>query len=438
MEIKKFEIGDIDVLNRHGDIELLISIVNSINEKPFVLSINAPWGSGKTWLLKELKKKLESLEIKVMYYNVWENELISDMIASFIGEIYSFLKMNCFAFQNDENKKKFEHILLTFCKLFSAAIAKKLTGIPIDITSISNYSESISKGIESLLVYEIDNVLQKKDTIQKFRENLGYYSKEMYKDKIKPFVIMIDELDRCSSKYVISFLEMIKHFFDIENIFFIIAIDKNQINESIIKEYGENTNVDGFLRKIIDMQYSIELSSITEYYFIAQKMLDLNNRRDDKIEPELQIMLQAFNLSIRDIEKLILNIQIAYLLYPEKDTRSIHYLLILFLSLLKIKNNRLYNTIQKKEKTIFQIFEEIIAKYPFVITNVCLFEWITRYIIMYFSNSEDEYIENCDKIRNLIYSKGITDRDLVFIPIPLGADSNNLLFDAIYKSDFVF
>ena len=57
---------------------------------------------------------------------------------------------------------------------------------------------------------------------------------------------------------------------------------------------------------------------------------------------------------------------------------------------------------------------------------------------MYFSNSEDEYIENCDKIRNLIYSKGITDRDLVFIPIPLGADSNNLLFDAIYKSDFVF
>ena len=85
-------------------------------------------------------------------------------------------------------------------------------------------------------------------------------------------------------------------------------------------------------------------------------------------------MLQAFNLSIRDIEKLILNIQIAYLLYPEKDTRSIHYLLILFLSLLKIKNNRLYNTIQKKEKTIFQIFEEIIAKYPFVITNVCLFD----------------------------------------------------------------
>jgi len=50
--------------------------------------------------------------------------------------------------------------------------------------------------------------------------------------------ILIDELDRCRPTYAIELLENIKHLFDIEGLYFIIATDSTQLSYSINAVYG--------------------------------------------------------------------------------------------------------------------------------------------------------------------------------------------------------
>jgi len=73
----------------------------------------------------------------------------------------------------------------------------------------------------------------------------------------KPLIIFIDELDRCRPTYALELLEKAKHFFDIKGIIFVLAIDKEQIGHSIRSVYGVGMDVDGYLRRFIDLDYHL-------------------------------------------------------------------------------------------------------------------------------------------------------------------------------------
>ena len=52
-------------------------------------------------------------------------------------------------------------------------------------------------------------------------------------------------------------MEKAKHFFNVENIIFFLAIDKEQIGHSIRSIYGVGMDVDGYLRRFIDLDYHL-------------------------------------------------------------------------------------------------------------------------------------------------------------------------------------
>ena len=65
-----------------------------------------------------------------------------------------------------------------------------------------------------------------------------------------------------------------KHFFSVPGIVFVLSIDKNHLASSVRGYYGsENINTDEYLRRFIDLEYSIPLPSnktfckyLYEYY----------------------------------------------------------------------------------------------------------------------------------------------------------------------------
>ena len=69
-----------------------------------------------------------------------------------------------------------------------------------------------------------------KDEFKKAIEELlsAIDDKEKIKEK-QPFVIFIDELDRCRPLYAIELLERIKHIFGIDGLIFVLSIDKEQL-----------------------------------------------------------------------------------------------------------------------------------------------------------------------------------------------------------------
>lgn len=62
-----------DLLGRSESAEILTEFVRSYDGS-LVLSIDAPWGAGKTTFLKMWKQHLSINGFHTLYFNAWEND----------------------------------------------------------------------------------------------------------------------------------------------------------------------------------------------------------------------------------------------------------------------------------------------------------------------------------------------------------------------------
>jgi hypothetical protein len=77
--------------------------------------------------------------------------------------------------------------------------------------------------------------------------------------------VFVDDLDRCRPSYALELLEKIKHFFNVKGLIFVLAIDKNQMCHSMRSLYGVGMDVDGYLRRFIDLEYRLPRASNEEF-----------------------------------------------------------------------------------------------------------------------------------------------------------------------------
>ena len=81
----------------------------------------------------------------------------------------------------------------------------------------------------------------------------------------KPLVIAIDELDRCRPSYAVELLEIAKHFFSVDGIVFVLAIDKSQLTHAIKALYGNEFDSIGYLRRFIDLDFQLPEPDRTKF-----------------------------------------------------------------------------------------------------------------------------------------------------------------------------
>ncbi|MFT7640583.1 MAG: putative KAP-like P-loop ATPase, partial [Pirellulaceae bacterium] len=68
----------------------------------------------------------------------------------------------------------------------------------------------------------------------------------------KPVIVLIDELDRCRPNYSVDLLERLKHYFAVEGIVFVLAVDKTQLCHAINGVYGEKFDSSTYLPRFFD------------------------------------------------------------------------------------------------------------------------------------------------------------------------------------------
>ncbi|HLP47750.1 MAG TPA: P-loop NTPase fold protein, partial [Candidatus Kapabacteria bacterium] len=75
-----------DKLNRKAIIENLTRLITNLHQ-PFVISINSPWGTGKTVFIKMWEQYLKNENFATLYFNAWENDFSSEPLISLLSEI---------------------------------------------------------------------------------------------------------------------------------------------------------------------------------------------------------------------------------------------------------------------------------------------------------------------------------------------------------------
>lgn len=281
-----------DKLNRKTEGEFLANyLINKFtvdtadHSKNFTLNINADWGFGKTYFLKNLSIDLENRKHKIVYFDAWKNDFSDKPMLGFISEINyalsSFLKSG----KSEKVTKGFIDKLFKLKKsaapLMAGFLAKQLVGASFDQieglfddesesmdnpngTKKSNDLEKdVAKTVSSITTKAAEFALKEhintKNSIEKFKVNLkelvDYIQAET--DFKLPLFILVDELDRCRPNYSIELLETIKHLFDVEGVYFIIATASHQLSHSVNAVYGNNFESKRYLNRFFDQVYQL-------------------------------------------------------------------------------------------------------------------------------------------------------------------------------------
>lgn len=267
-----------DALKRFPIAENLTELLKHVDE-PFVLSINSSFGTGKTTFLQMWRQFLINDNFFCITFNAWENDFVADPLAALICELSPQLQKT----QSKKLKtlyKKAKNAGIHVLKRSLPIVAKTLTmgGLDIDKEiegSLASLSEEISKDI-------INNYSKQISAVKSFRESLEEYAKELSHSttsatKRHPVIFFIDELDRCRPSFAVELLERVKHFFNIPGIAFILAYDKRQLESSIQTIFGHGIDIDGYMRRFVDLEYQLPRPSVEDYVRLLFKKYDLES-----------------------------------------------------------------------------------------------------------------------------------------------------------------
>lgn len=341
-----------DLLNRKQYADILTQIVKHA-EGGFTLSINADWGYGKTTFVKMWNIELQKEGYKTIYFNAWESDFVADPMMALIDGLREGFE------SKDLPQEKLQKLFALWDVIIR--IAKE---IPVgNVALYGKIAYAFKHGIHSLL--ENKNKLQEHQSIKKlvvdFREQLAGVAKEISPDK--QLIIFVDELDRCRPDYAVQMLERIKHFFTIDNIIFVLSVDKKVLCKSIKAVYGGlEIDTEAYLRRFVDIEFDLPEPNISDFieaqfenrdigrYFTNYwDTLSKSYERDDRAQVLQDALYDCFlshNKSLRDVEKyfnrleIILNSQSL----PHTSCDLVAYLLYLYM----FKNN-IYECIRKAE-----------------------------------------------------------------------------------------
>ncbi|NQD35930.1 hypothetical protein HPT27_02775 [Permianibacter sp. IMCC34836] len=247
-----------DLLGRKATAEILTGYIDRLKVGA-VIAIDAPWGEGKTWLGRNWANFLRKSNRKTIYIDAFQQDYVSDPFLLIASEIAQLL-------EGDESTKlAFIDKAATVGKAILPAAAKLLVdGVGRFALGTAGLSETISSemksivselgGItETMVAEKIQDYDKEKNSIASFRKLLASYAEK----QPNPVVIFIDELDRCNPRFAVSLVERIKHFFEVQNIVFVLLINRTQLEGAVRGVYGSETDASTYLGKFIHLGLSL-------------------------------------------------------------------------------------------------------------------------------------------------------------------------------------
>lgn len=278
------------------------------------IALDAEWGAGKTWFVKNWKADLEANEYKVIYIDAFMHDFMEDPFLILSMEILNAVKADKTV--SDDFKEKLVsayHAILPNMPMLLWSLTMTLMGAGHFSSTVTQTLKDIKEGtgdfgekagelLEEKLKEHLTNLVE---DYNKSKNELSFFKDELtklVKDLEKPLVFIVDELDRCKPEFSIKLIERIKHFFDIPNIVFVLSTNKAQLEESINSFYGfQSTN--SYLEKFIDLNIKFpkrETSSYIEVIleYVKKYGLKLNNK-------DILILSETFNLNSRDLTRIL-------------------------------------------------------------------------------------------------------------------------------------
>ncbi|MCP5177277.1 MAG: hypothetical protein H6997_06915 [Moraxellaceae bacterium] len=326
-----------------------------------VLAIDAPWGEGKTWFGRHWNSYLQEQQYRTIYIDAFENDYVEDPFLLIATEISQLIKQHQSISQDfiEASASVMKAILplatTSLLNLIAVMTIGKI-GLSENIKEvIDNLKENSIEGIDEWIQTKFDNYESEKLSVKRFTDELEKFATSQE----NPIVIFIDELDRCRPDFAVKLIERIKHFFNVENVIFILLINREQLHHAIKGVYGANTDAANYLGKFINFFFSLPTLEYNHsehshtYQFILKEVSKYN---DISIHEGLFYHFAiAFNLSLRDIQKVLS----LYVFSNRRKDNDFSDIFVIYASCLKVRYIDFFNTLKTKDKAPESLMERL-------------------------------------------------------------------------------
>lgn len=254
-----------DPFHREEEGEILCALVESCANDPLVISLQSPWGSGKTVFLKRVAIHIErSRGIPAVLIDAWKSDDCDDPLATIVAELTELLERRA---KEDWTLKATADKAISKLALYGSQVLLPGLSLVADIAAPGSGAALRLAGKYGSQLLHAQSA--RKEAANSFRSTLiearDIITKRREGRPPRPMLLIIDELDRCRPDHAIQMLERVKHYFDVPGITFLIATDRNNLPSAVKTVYGEHVDGELYLRKFFDYDFYLRPPSAVTF-----------------------------------------------------------------------------------------------------------------------------------------------------------------------------
>jgi len=321
--------GDKDLLEYNDYASALADLVtDNATETPISIGICAPWGRGKSKLLDLIKSRINSiantqtakntqLRCKVIEFDAWRYSKTENIWAGFINTVLRTIERDLGFRQRLRLAVKLNTkadiplirnlIILTIFSIIGFFIVFRIISFPLWVVFLItlsglatlSYWKGLFKLISHPMTQRILNLASMPkyesyiEPIHKIMEDLQIIvSKHRTASGFQRLVVIIDDIDRCDPRGIMDVLESIKHFLQIKEMVFIIAMDTKVVRKAVGNHYkfmGDNKTLcdemgDYYLEKMIQFNFHLPMIKAAMRDSMANELMNRFITQHEQLE----------------------------------------------------------------------------------------------------------------------------------------------------------
>ena len=279
MNITTFDNDLLDLRPFAERLQRFINVEHQFVDGSLVIALSSKFGSGKTTFFQMWKADLEGQTDDpntplVISLNAWESDYYGDPLFAIISGLVDRMRESGESADSIVDAAK---DISWFATAIGGQIVKKVTGIDAFAAGALAEEKKAKRGGTAQVPKDTFSVYQsRKDAMG----NLKMAVKKFVTCSKPRVLFLVDELDRCRPDYAIAYLETIKHIFDVQGAVFILAADRQQLENSAKTAFGPDLDFEEYYRKFVHREVSLPPISNAGYTKLATAYVDHYLQRD--------------------------------------------------------------------------------------------------------------------------------------------------------------
>ena len=210
-----------------------------------VLGLEGEWGSGKSWVIEQVKQRLAQQDVVTISFNPWLIGSETELIGAFMQELSSQLtEHGSWRTQVQGQVKKLAQAVASYGdKLLYLKYLKYLPGVSGVGEFVEDHAEQLKQGLNSA-----KNALGGQPSLGAARRAI-----EQAIDGLQqPIVVIIDDLDRLRKTEIQTMIQLVKAVGNFKGMSYLLSYDSKYVAQAISHD-GHIASGYAYLEKIVQL-----------------------------------------------------------------------------------------------------------------------------------------------------------------------------------------